>query len=568
MSKKEKETSTNISEWEKSLTEIIKNSKDNLIENLIENSAHKGTSNSVFDAIDSAQLRVISSVLEDIISRHYIKPLAKPNELEDENLYDTDLNSIYEWSDTLIDFFQTNGDKLVEKRLRDGKLPPIGMGRGQSGDGEVMNTPELGVALFALQRVIKRLNSKRNKSETYDSSKGNRELRIKAASYLNELFGFKKQSENLRIKSSEEIIFSTGSLEAMKGFASILKGKIAAAFPYYINYDKLNKMYPINVLGSKGFRFTSDLLEKELDKHPGEIEAVLFNDPNNPFGTKLTKKEIRDFVKLLYKHPDIKIAFDVAYFGTDLTNVFAPAIFLEEANKISPEFAEQLKNRTTIFFSGTKIAGLFDVRPSATISFSKNIAKGIASHITGENLHSSIYAAASEVYIIEGLLATNRIALAKSFYGQGLKYVSSRLKGMGAMPREFEVQGGLFTVGFFGELMGQSIPKEAEMMVGKGKIDSNLKLAASLMTGMEVIGKDGKMEKGRGVIVIPVNPDGNDGMMRFFCGVSMEDRKHAMDEMGKLLYKARKETRTEYDISVNDRNLQKWQKNINERQHG
>lgn len=430
---------------------------------------------------------------------------------------------------TLIAKIQIVGDKIIEKRRLEGKEPPIPMGRGQTGQIKPMKEVYEDIIKYN-KKQLKQWERPEYDSKTYDPSAGENLLRKQAVTYLNKLFELNKLEKSLRIKT-KNIIFSTGSLESMKGFANTLKGKILVASPYYINYEHTHKIQPVNVLKNNlNWRFNPTLLEKETIT-PGS--AIMFNDPNNPLGTKLNQLEIRSFVHFLKDNPDLKVAFDLAYFGIDFTkNRLSPVKeFLKEANDISPEFAKDLKDRMVVFFSGTKISGHFNKRPSVTIAFNEDMFKGITGYIDTHNLGSAIDSQVAMVSTLKHLLKSDRLSIASFVYGQGSNIVTRRLKAIGALPQEFNSEGGLFTVGVLGHLMGHPIPKEAEEIIGKGDIDNNLKLCISLMVGIK--------EGDRGVITVPVNPQGKNGMLRFFCGGKTNEIEQGMNEISVAMRAAR-----------------------------
>jgi len=197
---------------------------------------------------------------------------------------------------TLIAKIQIVGDKIVEKRRSEGKEPPVPMGRGQTGQLKPMKEVYEDIIKYN-KKQIKQWEKPQYESQTYEPAAGSNILRKQATTYLNKLFGLNKLEKTLRIRT-KNIIFSTGSLESMKAFASTLKGNIIVASPYYINYEHTHKIQPVNVLsGNVQWRFNSKLLEKEKISPDS---AIMFNDPNNPLGTKLNRTEIRGFVYFLF----------------------------------------------------------------------------------------------------------------------------------------------------------------------------------------------------------------------------------------------------------------------------
>lgn len=115
----------------------------------------------------------------------------------------------------------------------------------------------------------------------------------------------------------EEVMIANGATGAMNVILNVLidaGDEIVIFAPYYSIYEQQVKslggsLIPIPLSLS---RSNSDLLDETLRSHP-KIKALIWNDPNNPLGTKANREELQSLVRVIEKYPDLIIIHDEIY---------------------------------------------------------------------------------------------------------------------------------------------------------------------------------------------------------------------------------------------------------------
>ncbi len=115
----------------------------------------------------------------------------------------------------------------------------------------------------------------------------------------------------------EEVMVTNGATGALTNALNVLvqEGDEVAVFaPYFAAYENQVKncgsvLVPIPLVPE---RSSGDLLASCLDSHP-KIKAFIWNDPNNPLGTKADEEELRQLAAVIAKHPNLIVIHDEVY---------------------------------------------------------------------------------------------------------------------------------------------------------------------------------------------------------------------------------------------------------------
>lgn len=115
----------------------------------------------------------------------------------------------------------------------------------------------------------------------------------------------------------EEVMTANGATGAMNAILNVLVDagdEIVIFAPYFSIYEQ-----QVRSLGGSLIsiplslnRSNSDLLDETLRSHP-KIKALIWNDPNNPLGTKANREELQNLAQVIEKYPDLIIIHDEIY---------------------------------------------------------------------------------------------------------------------------------------------------------------------------------------------------------------------------------------------------------------
>lgn len=145
---------------------------------------------------------------------------------------------------------------------------------------------------------------------SYTSNKGMAELRQEISHYLKQKYGLSYDPE-------EEILITVGVSEAFDLVARAITNpgdKILVPEPSYVSY------FPVFYLAggrpsyirtniNNGFKLTTGQLDKVCDR---TTKTLVLNYPSNPTGASYSKKELRDFSKIVKKY-NLLVVTDEVY---------------------------------------------------------------------------------------------------------------------------------------------------------------------------------------------------------------------------------------------------------------
>ncbi|MBI4335389.1 MAG: aminotransferase class I/II-fold pyridoxal phosphate-dependent enzyme [Candidatus Omnitrophica bacterium] len=145
---------------------------------------------------------------------------------------------------------------------------------------------------------------------SYTSNKGLAELRREIARFL-------KQRHDLDYDPEEEILITVGVSEAkdLTLRAILNRGeKILIPEPCYVSYAPLTTLaggravyMPTDKKGD--FKLSPKAIDKSCDK---KTKAIILNYPSNPTGISYTRRELKEFAKVIEKH-DLLVISDEIY---------------------------------------------------------------------------------------------------------------------------------------------------------------------------------------------------------------------------------------------------------------
>jgi len=159
----------------------------------------------------------------------------------------------------------------------------------------------------------------------------------------------KALAKKLKVEK-DQLVFGNGSDELIVLSLRALVNKneeVIVSYPTFLIYEIQAKAQGAKIIKvpARNLRYSLSDMAKKITK---KTKIIFIANPDNPTGTYLTKKEIKDFIKSIPKN--ILVFFDEAYFE------FAPEDF--------PKTLELLKNRGNIIITRTfsKAYGLAGLR--------------------------------------------------------------------------------------------------------------------------------------------------------------------------------------------------------------
>lgn len=115
----------------------------------------------------------------------------------------------------------------------------------------------------------------------------------------------------------EEVMVTNGATGALTNALHVLldEGDEVAVFaPYFAAYENQVKSCRGRLIAIPFLlgRSNADLLDDCLSSHP-KVKALIWNDPNNPLGTKATERELLELANVIQKHPNLIVIHDETY---------------------------------------------------------------------------------------------------------------------------------------------------------------------------------------------------------------------------------------------------------------
>jgi len=303
----------------------------------------------------------------------------------------------------------------------------------------------------------------------YGNPAGELENRKIIAGALRTWYGNTTDNKALPL-GAEEVVCTVGGADAISVLLELLersdpKGKILLQEPWYPLYaGKESVLYPINVMGEKGYHLTAAALERSIlqaEQERVRIKAVLLCDPNNPTGTCIGQDELIKIAALLDKKlPRVPVILDQAYCEMGLYTRHVSLV--QVASKA-------LRQRIVLLHSATKALSLSGERVAVAVIFDPKLRQRFL------DLHVSRcgHAPKSGQYIYARALKdfcenSERQQALIQYYRPKVEYVFERLQRMGAaMPDEsYRPEATFYVMADLSELINLPLPVEAEAVFG------------------------------------------------------------------------------------------------------
>lgn len=187
---------------------------------------------------------------------------------------------------------------------------------------------------------------------------------------LRQMIAYKLRRDNHLDYDPSQIVVSNGAKHAIANiFLTILnKGdEVLIPIPYWVSYPPLVQIAdgnPVYIKSdfNKDFKITAEDIERHITP---KTKAFIFSSPNNPSGKVYSYEELKEWVSVFAKHPEILIISDEIY---ELIN------FTKEHHSIA-EF-EEIRDRVIIVNGLSKGFAMTGWRVGYSVS-SKTIAKTI-----------------------------------------------------------------------------------------------------------------------------------------------------------------------------------------------
>ncbi len=116
---------------------------------------------------------------------------------------------------------------------------------------------------------------------------------------------------------SEEVMVANGATGAMTNVLNVLLDEgdeVAVLAPYFAAYENQVKCCGGHLIAIPLVlnRSRAEELGEYLRAHP-RVKAFIWNDPNNPLGTKATEQELRELAQVLERYPNLVVIHDEIY---------------------------------------------------------------------------------------------------------------------------------------------------------------------------------------------------------------------------------------------------------------
>ena len=361
----------------------------------------------------------------------------------------------------------------------------------------------------------------------YGNIQGDLKARVPMATALTRLLNTKV--------APDDIIFNVGGAGALHSIFQTVhalnpKGKLIIPSPFYGLYNESpNRIHPIDVLKSPGYRLTAASLQATIDGiiASGEtISGFLLCNPNNPLGTALNKTELQAIAKVLKKY-NFPVILDEAY--TDMLFNGAET----DGEKYSLLEDEELQNRIFYTSSATKSLSAAGERYAYTVC--KN--PELRSRLLKTNIKTTGHAPRSSQHAYAAAMAKldeKELKNLTNFYGPQVNFVTEQLRAIDiAMPdASHKIQGGFYAIADLHELFGMKIPEGAKKALGPiGKASTDVHLAYSLLFDQHIMLAP----------LSALNADPKAGILRITCSRGVEELGELLRRVKLCVTKARLE---------------------------
>jgi len=295
----------------------------------------------------------------------------------------------------------------------------------------------------------------------YSHSAGIAETRVWISRFFTE--SFPEVSEGF---TPDEVMVTNGGTGALTNALKVLieqEDDVAVFAPYFAAYENQVKSCGGTLVAIPLIlkRPRADVLDDYLASRP-KIKAFIWNDPNNPLGTKAEREELQALADVLKKYPNLIVIHDEVYRDT-----------VHNGNPLSLiNIAPELKPRSFIIRSLAKdVLGAPGIR-AGMISAPTNILTEDGTRINFIELMSneqlrditsvSILVQKMLSIAIEqklsGMIGSWELAMTKE-YANNTKFVVDALADLGLYPLQAP-KGAFFVMIDASPLLGKKIPKK------------------------------------------------------------------------------------------------------------
>lgn len=402
-----------------------------------------------------------------------------------------------------------------------------------------MNTEILEKLIEKLQEIKNLPSQEITKEMGYSNSSGLPQARETISRFYNHSFPQLAQQNPF---TPEEVMVCSGAAGGMiLALKTLIEDQdevatISPCFPAYVNQveDCGGTLAEIQVSPDSSFAETIDFF---LSQHP-RVKAFIWNDPNNPLGTKQNRKSLEDIAAILRLYPNLIIIHDEVY--REIIHEGSPLSLID----VAPD----LKNRSIIIRSLAKeIAGAPGIRggmvsaPTALRSPNgehHNIIQYMSNEQLRDIVSINVFTQHALIIALEEKMNGNSRTWEKMIqneYRQNVQYMSQKLKEKG-FPPLYKPDGAFYIVTNAQAFLGKEIPETLVVenddgtgtkysnlheIIGTSKIENDVHIATFLLH----IG---------GVATVPGSGFGLDkelGALRISCASTMENLRNAVEQM-------------------------------------
>ncbi|OHE78675.1 MAG: hypothetical protein A3F67_07070 [Verrucomicrobia bacterium RIFCSPHIGHO2_12_FULL_41_10] len=264
----------------------------------------------------------------------------------------------------------------------------------------------------------------------------------------------------------EHILFTVGGAGALHNIFEVINRlypgcRIVTPFPHYSLYAGSrgrNRLHPIYVMDSPGYRLTAEALDKSIreainlaKKDNGMPKAFLLCDPSNPLGTLIHASEAMQIAEVLRNYPDLMIILDEAYAEMCLNGQSHASLL-----RIAPD----LKDRVILMRSATKALSSAGERMAIIATFNAEI----MTELVQENIDIAGHAPKSlQIAFAEAMSRLDVVELENlaHYYKPQVQLVVDGISKIGAaMPdSEYRVEGTFYVLIDLSDLLGLPLPE-------------------------------------------------------------------------------------------------------------
>ncbi|MFT4552290.1 MAG: aspartate aminotransferase [Chlamydiales bacterium] len=402
-----------------------------------------------------------------------------------------------------------------------------------------MNTAILEKLIEKLQEIKDLPREQITKEMGYSNSSGLPEAREAISRFYNYTYPEVKAQDPF---TPEEVIVCNG---AAGGMVLALKtliedsdvvASISPCFPAYYNQieDCGGTLAEIRVSPDSSFAETIDFF---LSQRP-KVKAFIWNDPNNPLGTKQNRKSLEDVAKVLRMYPNLIIIHDEVY--REIVHN-GPCLSLINV-------APDLKNRSIIIRSLAKeLAGAPGIRggmvsaPTALLSprgEHHNIIQYMSNEQLRDTVSVNVFTQHALIIALEEKMNGNSDKwerMIQNEYRQNVQYMSNLLTQEG-LPPLYKPEGAFYIVVNAKAFLGKEIPDTlvVDNDDGTGTKYSNLHEMIGSSTLENDIHISTFLLHIAGVATVPGSGFGlkkEDATLRISCANTLENLRTAVEQM-------------------------------------